>query len=180
MRGPFLAACLVVLTAGCYSPVQPACGFSCARTGNCPDHYFCAPDGICHRKGTPSTLSCAVDAAVDTPRPIDAPPADADMTPPAIFATMPASGATGVPLDAVVRVEFTEPVLGVTTGSFYLQSSSALIPGTVATIDPLNYTFTATSPLPANATIAVTLTSDIIDAAGNPLAQTTFSFQTGS
>jgi hypothetical protein len=180
VRGPFLAACLVVLTAGCYSPVQPACGFSCARTGNCPEDYFCAADGICHRQGTPSTLTCAADASIDTPRPIDAPPADADLTPPAVFATMPASGATGVPLDTVVRVQFTEPVVGVTTGTFYLESNSASIPGTVMVIDPLDYTFTPTSQLPANATIDVTLTSGIADAAGNPLVPTTFSFQTGS
>jgi hypothetical protein len=35
--------------AACFSPLQPACAFSCSTTGACPSAYVCASDGLCHR-----------------------------------------------------------------------------------------------------------------------------------
>ena len=35
----------------CFNPNQPACGFSCAEAGACPDGYTCGADKICHKIG---------------------------------------------------------------------------------------------------------------------------------
>jgi len=49
--------------AGCYSPRQPACAFSCADDGLCPSGFTCASDGVCHRDDTQGI--CEIDAQVD-------------------------------------------------------------------------------------------------------------------
>lgn len=124
-------------------------------------------------------MPCAIDARVDSPRPIDAPRPDADMVAPALFDSVPANGATNVARTTVVRVQFTEPVFNVSATTFALSSSSGAIPGTITADDPYNYTFTPTSLLPASTTIDVLLTSGIHDGV-NSLATTMFSFQTGA
>ena len=47
----FLAVALGALaaTAGCFTPLQPGCAFSCAADHVCPSGYACADDGFCHR-----------------------------------------------------------------------------------------------------------------------------------
>lgn len=177
MLGRILAVGLATL-AGCYSPPQPDCGFACTRNGECPADYTCASDGVCHRNGSPANLICAADARIDSPRPIDAPPADADTTPPMLFATMPADGETNVPTTAVVRVQFDEPVLYVDISTFKLNDGGTPIAGGITQVDPYTYTFTPMAALPAGSTIEVTLTSDIFDMSGNALVATTFSFTT--
>jgi hypothetical protein len=54
--------------AGCFSPRQPACAFSCAADGLCPAGYSCGTDGVCHRDDDPGTCDIPpqVDAAQDT------------------------------------------------------------------------------------------------------------------
>lgn len=177
--GRILAVSLVALGA-CYSPPQPDCGFSCRRNGECPDGYTCQSDGVCHRNGSPATVICAADARIDSPQPIDAPPADADMTPPMVFATMPMDGAMNVPTGSTVRVQFNEPVTGVTIDSFYLREDANPIVGTVTAIDPFTYVFMPAASLPGGATITVHLTSDIVDLSSNALVATMFSFETES
>jgi hypothetical protein len=177
--GRILAICLGLITA-CYSPPQPDCGFVCRRGGECPSDYFCAPDGICHRNGTSPTAACAIDARADSPRPIDAPPPDADLTPPTLFATMPVANETGVPTSSVVRVQFNEPVMGVDLSSFRVVMGANPIGGSVSETDPLNWVFIPLSLLPANATFEVQLTTGIIDSSGNPFAGATFMFMTGN
>ncbi len=179
MLGRIRAVCLGLITA-CYSPPKPDCGFVCGHGGECPSDYFCAPDGICHLDGTPPTMPCAIDARVDSPRPIDAPTADADTTAPALFASMPANGDTNVARSTVVRVQFTEPVFGVSDTTFKASANASPIAGTVTASDPYNYTFTPTASLPATSTIVVQLTAGIADTIGNALVPTSFSFQTGS
>ena len=174
--GRILVICLGLIAA-CYSPPQPDCGFVCRRGGECPSDYFCAPDGICHRNGTSATAACAIDARIDSPRPIDAPPPDADVTPPGVFGTSPVDGATGVPTSTVITVQFNEPVGGVDNTSFLVSSGPTAITGLIQPVDPLNWTFQPAS-LPANATINVELTSAIRDMAGNPLATYMFDFTT--
>jgi hypothetical protein len=50
------------LTAGaCFNPNQPACAFSCADAGACPDGYTCGADKFCHRNG--ATGLCPLDDA---------------------------------------------------------------------------------------------------------------------
>lgn len=124
-------------------------------------------------------MPCAIDARVDSPRPIDAPRPDADTVAPALFDSEPGNGATNVARNTLVRVQFTEPVFNVSATTFAVSSSSTAIPGTVTTDDPYNHTFTPSSLLPASATIDVLLTSGIHDGT-NTLAPTSFSFQTGT
>lgn len=56
LRPRLLLALAVVFGAGlfagaCFSPNQPACAFSCAEAGVCPDGYTCGDDKICHKIG---------------------------------------------------------------------------------------------------------------------------------
>jgi hypothetical protein len=58
--------------AGCFSPTQPACAFSCATDGLCPAAYTCRSDGLCHRadgKGVcllgPDDAGAATDTAAN-------------------------------------------------------------------------------------------------------------------
>ena len=54
-----LAVLSAAALSACYSPPEPACGFVCGSGGSCPDGYACASDNVCHRDGTPASLSCA-------------------------------------------------------------------------------------------------------------------------
>jgi hypothetical protein len=61
-------ALALALAAGlsCFSPLQPACAFSCAVDHLCPASYTCADDGFCHRSdGQGICLLGSVDAAPD-------------------------------------------------------------------------------------------------------------------
>lgn len=178
MLGRILAICLGLMTA-CYSPPEPDCGFAC-RGGQCPTNYTCAADGICHRVGSPASLSCGPDARIDSPVPIDAPRPDADLTPPQVVGTTPANGDVSVPLTSAIHVFFSEPVANVTPASFVVQISSVQVPGTTASQDPMHWVFTPQSLLPAQSMVDVTLTADITDFSGNPLTVTMFSFTTGT
>jgi len=62
-----VAALLAALVAGCFSPRQPACAFSCAAPPHsCPPQYACADDGFCHRAGDSGECMFDVDAAPAT------------------------------------------------------------------------------------------------------------------
>lgn len=123
-------------------------------------------------------MACAVDAAPDTAQPIDAPPLDADVTPPHVFAISPEDGATDVAVTETVRVQFDEPVNGVSNFTFTLATPSASVTGSVTIIDPYTYMFAPDGGLPAAETITVTLTNGIFDYTGNTLAPFTSSFTT--
>jgi hypothetical protein len=63
-----LIVAFVFFTAGCFSPRQPACAFSCAADGVCPAGYSCQDDGVCHRddgQGTCDIPAQISDAAQD-------------------------------------------------------------------------------------------------------------------
>jgi hypothetical protein len=122
---------------------------------------------------------CAPDARPDSPKPIDAPRPDADFTPPSVFATNPIDGATGVSRTTTVRVQFTEPVFNVTTTTFRVTDGATPANGTIASIDPLTFVFTPTLNFNASSGINVVLANGIMDAAGNALMTTSFSFSTG-
>jgi len=52
--------------AGCFSPQQPACAFSCGPAGECPADYTCGADDLCHRNdGVGQCLLAPQDAAAD-------------------------------------------------------------------------------------------------------------------
>ncbi len=50
-----------LLAGACFNPNQPACGFSCAQAGACPDGYTCGADKICHKVG--AAQMCPLDDA---------------------------------------------------------------------------------------------------------------------
>ncbi len=172
-----LAICLGLISA-CYSPPQPACGFACQRSGECPTDYFCAPDGICHREGSSPTAACAIDARSDSPRPIDAPLTDADVTPPSVVATQPTDGAANVAVNEVIGVQFDEPVVGVGGTTFRVVVNATMIAGAVSSVDPRIWMFTPSSALPAGMQVDVQLIAGITDYSGNGLAPFSFSFTT--
>ena len=56
MKRRLLVALALLFGAGlfagaCFNPNQPACAFSCADAGLCPDGYTCGADKICHKVG---------------------------------------------------------------------------------------------------------------------------------
>jgi len=97
-----------------------------------------------------------------------------DVTAPAVNSTNPASDATAVPLDAMVSVTFTEPVdIGTVTASTFTLSSGRAgnVPGTFFFADGgATATFIPSAELNAGDTYATTITTEVQDLAGNPMA----------
>jgi Ice-binding-like/Bacterial Ig-like domain len=99
--------------------------------------------------------------------------------PPEIVSTVPASGATGVPLNQAVSVTFSEAMnpLTLTTGTFLLyqgtSASGTPIPATI-TYDAVDFiaTLTPTAPLTASTSYTATVTSGATNLAGTPLGTT--------
>ena len=109
-----------------------------------------------------------------------------DDTGPVVRGISPESGATGVPLNANVVVEFSEPVAGTTVSdqTVVVSSGGVVVPGEimlerggrVVRWKPANLEL-----LKADTLYEVTVTTGITDLAGNPLqAQYTAFFTTGS
>ncbi|HEY5922961.1 MAG TPA: Ig-like domain-containing protein [Kofleriaceae bacterium] len=119
------------------------------------------------------------DARIDTPAPIDAPPADADITSPGLFEVLPMANAMDVPRTTVVSVQFDEAVQNVNVGSFYLRDGTTAIPATISNVDPQNHVLTPSALLPASTVITVFLTTAITDTSGNMFFGVTYSFTTG-
>lgn len=103
-----------------------------------------------------------------------------DQTPPEIVSASPREGATNIPIDAPVRVVFSEPIRPETlrTDTFFIRG----VPGEIrydestrtATLQPL-------APLALQSRYEVTVTNQITDRAGNPLAAAqSWSFTTAS
>src|ERR1700733_377760 len=114
-----------------------------------------------------------------------------DTTPPTITLTSPASGATGVALNAAINATFSEamnPASIFAAGTFTLAvagTGGAAVAGTV-TYDPASdiATFTPTANLAANTEYTATITNAVTDLAGNALAAgvapNPWSFMTGA
>jgi hypothetical protein len=103
-----------------------------------------------------------------------------DDEPPAIVSTSPAAGAMGVALSSVVSVTFSEPIAAssLSASSFSVTRGATTVAGSL-TVSGSTATFTPSSPLVGDAVHTVTVTSGIVDPAGNPLAQElSFSFRT--
>jgi hypothetical protein len=59
---------LAATVAGCFSPRNTPCAFTCVSTGNlCPDGFTCGTDGLCHRDGAEDvcSLTSPYDAGAD-------------------------------------------------------------------------------------------------------------------
>ncbi len=107
-----------------------------------------------------------------------------DTTPPTVTVRTPAAGATNVPVGNNITAQFSENVTGVTGARFTLRQGTATTGTLIAravTYDPATTTATLnpTGNLAQNTLYTVRLTGGVIlDAAGNPLAATSWSFTT--
>src|SRR5450759_5280538 len=98
-----------------------------------------------------------------------------DIIPPVVNSNDPLSDATGVALDKVVALTFSEPMdsLSVTT-SFTLKQGETVVPGTVVySASDSTATFTPTTPLTAGLPYTATIATGAKDLAGNALAANT-------
>lgn len=91
---PRLLAILPLLAlAGCFSPDEPLCVFSCAeQPKECPSGYECRADNFCHKIGTSGLCPgfSNADASIDASMP-DAPMPDASI-----------DGSIDAPIDAAI------------------------------------------------------------------------------
>ncbi len=106
-----------------------------------------------------------------------------DNTPPTVQAVTPPNGSTGIGDNAVVKLVFSKIVDTLTIGAVNLSYGSTSLAYTTTFTTNYNGTqtvaiLTPSSPLPDNATIAISLTG-ITDLSGNALPSQTASFQTG-
>jgi hypothetical protein len=100
---------------------------------------------------------------------------------PLVGATVPVNGASGVPINAVVTVAFSEAMnpLTLTPVSFTLTQGGAAVAGVVSYVG-VTATFTPSALLASLAVYTATVTAAAQDLAGNPLAfNTSWSFTTG-
>jgi hypothetical protein len=162
-------ACLgIVIVLGhglssCYTPPHPDCGFICGTGGACPADYTCAADNVCHYINAPASTTCNADAKLPTDSP------DADVTPPMVTGSTPVDGATSVPRDTIITINFDRRLAPatVTASSVTVFHLATQILGT-PTLDPsgVAITFTPAQPLPADAQIAVQLSTAIRSTTG--------------
>lgn len=110
-----------------------------------------------------------------------------DTVAPEIVSTSPVKNASGVFLDAVITVTFSEPVdtTTVTSSTFSVKdSSSTTVSGKISHDDTATvFSFTPSANLNINSTYTVTIGTGIKDIAGNSLVNSsgnTFSFTTGT
>ena len=105
-----------------------------------------------------------------------------DATAPVLTNVTPPDGATGIGVNGVVRLSFSEAVnpLTVTAGTLSLSSSSGPIPASV-TFNSTNtlVTLVPQMPLPASAMVTLNI-AGVQDPSGNPVAPQTVQFSTGA
>lgn len=100
-----------------------------------------------------------------------------------LVGTSPADGATNVPLNALVILEFGEPIDQISAlKGLQVQQAGIPIAGAVALSDGnKRLTFTPSAALAANTTYLVVTTTQLTDTAGNPLSSPdTSTFTTGT
>ncbi|MDA8020339.1 MAG: Ig-like domain-containing protein, partial [Thermoanaerobaculia bacterium] len=92
-----------------------------------------------------------------------------DQEPPTFLSADPASGALALPVDAVFRLEFSEPLAEPNEGSWTLTAAGNPLVAT-AVVDGSDLRITPQAPLPSEAQVVLTLSSALTDRAGNFLA----------
>lgn len=107
----------------------------------------------------------------------------ADLNPPKVSSTSPASYATGVPTSATVQVQFSKAVdpLTVTASTFELfpYSTMILVPGVISfSPDATTVTFTPSQALDSATSYVISLSSGIIDLEGQTLQPMNYYFTT--
>ncbi|GAB3861833.1 hypothetical protein GCM10028801_26400 [Nocardioides maradonensis] len=104
-----------------------------------------------------------------------------DTTPPTVVSRTPAPNATGVSRTTQVVVTFSEPVTGVTNGTFALATVAGgrnVLALVTLSLDGKTATLTPLLPLTAGTNYRVNLTNGIRDLAGNRLAPVSWTFRT--
>lgn len=105
-----------------------------------------------------------------------------DSTPPTVASTDPADGETGVAVNQVVTVTFSEPMKIATMGPTYLSltaNGGTPVPAAVTYIER-TASIRPADPLPPNTEITATVRAAVQDLAGNPMgADYTWRFVTG-
>jgi YD repeat-containing protein len=108
-----------------------------------------------------------------------------DTTPPSVVDVSPASGATAVPTNAVIQVQFSKRInpLTVTPSTFWVYPQDTgpnfLLPGTVTvSADGLTATFTPSAPLAPSNPYAFGPTNGVTDMEGQPLSFNGATFST--
>jgi len=105
-----------------------------------------------------------------------------DTTPPTVSSTIPASGATNVPVGNALTATFSEAMnpLTITTTTFTLKHGSTPVLGTVI-YSGVTATFTPSTSLAPSTLFTATITTGVTDLAGNALVSTyTWTFTTGA
>jgi hypothetical protein len=109
----------------------------------------------------------------------------ADLTAPQVNSVSPASGATGVPTNTVVQLQFSKRIdpLTVTSSTFYVypQNTGVEIAG-VITVSPdgLSAAFAPNVPLAKSTGYTIQASAGILDLEGQALPSYTASFTTGT
>lgn len=96
-----------------------------------------------------------------------------DLTPPTVTSVVPAEGATNVPVNTQITINFSEIMnrQTLTTSTIKVFQGTTQIAGTVdANILGQTATFIPSSPLNGGSTITVTVTTGVTDRAGNAMA----------
>jgi PKD repeat protein/methionine-rich copper-binding protein CopC len=109
-------------------------------------------------------------------------PPPPDTTPPTVTNKTPANGATGVVVTTDVTATFSEDVTGISATTFTLYAPDQSVVPASLTYTPGNLTATLdpSISLASDTTYTAILTNAITDLAGNPLAQTAWSFHTAT
>jgi uncharacterized protein (TIGR03437 family) len=105
-----------------------------------------------------------------------------DLTPPTVSSTVPANGATNVPIGNALSATFDEAMnpLTISTATFTLKQGVTAVPGTV-TYAGVTATFTPLSSLAADLPFTATITTGAHDLAGNALVSNyVWTFTTGA
>jgi hypothetical protein len=105
-----------------------------------------------------------------------------DTTPPAVTLTSPTTGATNVAVDTTIVATLSEAIAGVTAASFFLEGPNGPIAASVALLSKTTVSLTPTVQLAPQTVYQASLTSTIVDIAGNPLmgAPIAWTFKTGA
>jgi len=106
----------------------------------------------------------------------------ADETSPTVTLTNPLNNATGIVVNKVITLTFSEAMdpLTINTSTLTLKKGSATVPGSV-TYSGTTASFTSSNILTAGTTYTATLSDDAKDVAGNAVAENTvWSFETGN
>lgn len=107
-----------------------------------------------------------------------------DTTPPTVSSSSPANGATGIAVSSAISVTFSEAMdcSTITTSSFTLKdSSNNAVAGSITTCNGAAATFTPSANLGSNKTYTATITTGVMDAAGNAMTNSySWSFTTNA